>query len=152
MCLFKMLLLENSDGYPAWGCSASASLCVPYTETRSACQKHHKLTFRPSRAPESRGTLPSFMRLLSKMRPIRRSPSLEGCHVTGCYKVRATTHLLFNNSSTWTWSVQTKANNILWWKGEVIIYLGKKSSHKLCWFVKNALMFEWQTTHWFSIL
>lgn len=70
-------------------------------------RRRSDLTFRPSRAPESRGTLPSFMRLLSKMRPIRRSPSLDGCHVTGCYKVRATTHLLFNDSSTWIWLKQT---------------------------------------------
>lgn len=74
-------------------------------------RRHSNLTFRPSRAPESRGTLPSFMRLLSKMRPIRRSPSLDGCHVTGCYKVRATTHLLFNDSSTWIWLKHTTVHS-----------------------------------------
>lgn len=27
-------------------------------------------------------------RLLSVMRPIKWSPSLDGCHVTGCYRVQ----------------------------------------------------------------
>lgn len=38
-------------------------------------------TFRPSRDPASRG-MADF--LLSVMRPIKWSPSLDGCHVTGC--------------------------------------------------------------------
>lgn len=40
------------------------------------------LTFRPRREPASRGMADL---LLSVMRPIRWSPSLDGCHVTGCY-------------------------------------------------------------------
>lgn len=39
------------------------------------------LTFRPRREPASRGMADL---LLSVMRPIRWSPSLDGCHVTGC--------------------------------------------------------------------
>lgn len=41
------------------------------------------LTFRPRREPASRGIADL---LLSVMRPIRWSPSLDGCHVTGCYR------------------------------------------------------------------
>lgn len=78
---------------------------------------YNKLTFRPSRAPESRGTLPSFIRLLSKIRPIRRSPSLDGCHVTGCYKVRATTHLLFNNLLTARGQTRAKKTTVSGIKG-----------------------------------
>lgn len=39
------------------------------------------LTFRPKSEPASRGTADL---LLSVMRPIRWSPSLDGCHETGC--------------------------------------------------------------------
>lgn len=39
------------------------------------------LTFRPRSEPASRGTADL---LLSVMRPIRWSPSLDGCHETGC--------------------------------------------------------------------
>lgn len=41
------------------------------------------LTFRPRREPASLGMADL---LLSVMRPIRWSPSLDGCHVTGCYR------------------------------------------------------------------
>lgn len=43
------------------------------------------LAFRPRREPASRGMADL---LLSVMRPIRWSPSLDGCHVTGCYRRR----------------------------------------------------------------
>lgn len=100
-----------------------------YSLSSSDTQQDHKpcrLTFRPSRAPESRGTLPSFMRLLSKIRPMRRSPSLDGCHVTRCYKVRATTHLLFNDSSTPIWWKQTTVNTDREGVGEVGSHRGRK--------------------------
>lgn len=41
------------------------------------------LTFRPRREPASRGMADL---LLSVMRPIRWSPSLDGCQVTGCWR------------------------------------------------------------------
>lgn len=68
-------------------------------EVISWCCAMVSLTFRPRSAPVSLGTVPSFIRLFSKIRPIRRSPSLDGCHVTGCYEVRVTTHLVFHNKS-----------------------------------------------------
>lgn len=98
------------------GCSIGGVMCLVFSAwvclRHTFRQSHSELTFRPSRAPESRGTLPSFMRLLSKIRPMRRSPSLDGCHVTGCYKVRAT-HLLFNNPSAPMGLLQTKADKCL---------------------------------------
>lgn len=42
------------------------------------------LTFNPSRAPASLGI--AVLLLLRVIRPIRWSPSLDGCHVTGCCK------------------------------------------------------------------
>ncbi|TNN64569.1 hypothetical protein EYF80_025196 [Liparis tanakae] len=92
--------------------SSSMRICEGLRKKKKRTQSHSELTFRPSRAPESRGTLPSFMRLLSKIRPMRRSPSLDGCHVTGCYKVRAT-HLLFNNAPAPMGLLQCKADKCL---------------------------------------
>lgn len=115
-------------------------LCIDegalHTQTRI---KSHNLTFRPSRAPESRGTLPSFMRLLSKIRPIRRSPSLDGCHVTGCYKVRATTHLLFNNSSTRASDKSRQESTVKWGKGGTISHSRKKVHTNSVRFVVSSL-------------
>lgn len=45
-------------------------------------------TFSPSSAPASAGTVPSFILLFRRIRPIRRSPSLDGCQVTGCWGER----------------------------------------------------------------
>lgn len=118
-------------------------------------RRHSNLTFRPSRAPESRGTLPSFMRLLSKMRPIRRSPSLDGCHVTGCYKVRATTHLLFNDSSTWIWLKQTTVHSERGKGGgqeESIFSLRGESSHKLLLTHQDCFLYLTATCSVLSIL
>ncbi len=64
-------------------------------------------TLSPSSAPVSAGTVPSFILLFSRILPIRRSPSLDGCHVTGCWWVtvvnthgRLATVATTNNSSS----------------------------------------------------
>lgn len=46
------------------------------------CINAAKLTLSPSSEPASWGTAE---RLLKVMRPIKWSPSLDGCHVTGCW-------------------------------------------------------------------
>lgn len=54
----------------------------PLRQTTGFLNRNHSLlTFRPRREPASRGMADL---LLSVMRPIRWSPSLDGCHVTGC--------------------------------------------------------------------
>lgn len=50
------------------------------------CLLSPTLTFNPSRAPASLGI--AALLLLRVIRPIRWSPSLDGCQVTGCYNRR----------------------------------------------------------------
>lgn len=63
--------------------SAGCSNCLTVRGTEKLRTNESLLTFRPSREPASRGTADL---LLNVMRPIKWSPSLEGCHVTGCYR------------------------------------------------------------------
>lgn len=73
------------------------SVIFPPTTWRTGTMKNPagthgrpRLTFRPSSAPASAGTVPSFILLFRRIRPIRRSPSLDGCQATGCWRETTT--------------------------------------------------------------
>lgn len=71
----------NTFVFPVWSYSTQQKLKQARANYLQARCDPALLTFRPRREPASRGMADL---LLSVMRPIRWSPSLDGCHVTGC--------------------------------------------------------------------